>query len=625
MASFLFKNHSTRILGATFLLLGAATTPSQATTLTGFSTYGNMMSGVQVTANFLDGSSQSITWSATGNNSGGAIGNSWALTQSGNTYNSPWTFSNYGVGIISLIIDAIPGNTVFDTYPLLYGPLQTPNSAEGWEFQTTSGQSPTSYTYSDAIDISHGDLFGTLSLYWTSGFAGVTQFRADTDSGSSNDPVRPRNPGVRDVPPTVYFSAPTIYEGESASTFVYATDPGEDAITFFLNGSNFGTDFAQTGTRSRSAELGFFADNGEYIYTAQARDEDGNYSNPVTSTLTVLNVAPTVTDLNIPAIYEGQWASADIFAIDPGADSVSFFLNDTEVGTDPSTSGTRFVSVDLGYFADNGYIPYTGYALDKDGAWSEPFSAGLTVLNVAPTLTNFSLSSRVIYEGQSASAYMDAIDPGADWQRFFINGNNVGTDLQTSGTRSLVADLGTFADEGSFTFRGQARDKDRASSNVLRTTLTVLNVAPTITQLTGDLTVNINDLFDFAAAATDPGIYDLLTFDWDFNMDGLFDDFTGSSGQWLFGDEGVHEVGLRVSDGDGGYTYDSFMVTVLPIPIVPDSPVPLPNPTVPDSSVPNETVPEPSSVLGILAFGAIGAGAAWRRKQQQKAQTHNLN
>lgn len=545
MASFLFKNHSTRIIGATFFLLGAATTPSQATTLTGFSTYGNMMSGVQVTANFLDGSSQSITWSATGNNSGGAIGNSWALTQSGNTYDSPWTFSNYGVGIISLIIDAIPGNTVFDTYPLLYGPLQTPNSAEGWEFQTTSGQSPTSYTYSDAIDISQGDLFGTLSLYWTSGFAGVTQFRADTDSGSSNDPVRPRNPGVRDVPPTVYFSAPTIYEGESASTFVYATDPGEDAITFFLNGSNFGTDFAQTGTRLRSAELGFFADNGEYIYTAQARDEDGNYSNPVTSTL--------------------------------------------------------------------------------------------TVLNVAPTLTNFNLSSRVIYEGQSASAYMDAIDPGADWQRFFINGNNVGTDLQTSGTRSVVTDLGTFADEGRFTFRGQVRDKDRASSNVLRTTLTVLNVAPTITQLTGDLTVNINDLFDFAAAAIDPGIYDLLTFDWDFNMDGLFDDFTGSSGQWLFGDEGVHEVGLRVSDGDGGYAYDSFMVTVLPIPTVPDSPVllpnptvpdspvPLPNPTVPDSSVPNETVPEPSSVLGILVFGAIGAGAAWRRKQQQKAQTHNLN
>jgi hypothetical protein len=67
-------------------------------------------------------------------------------------------------------------------------------------------------------------------------------------------------------------------------------------------------------------------------------------------------------------------------------------------------------------------------------------------------------------------------------------------------------------------------------------------------------------LFDFTADATDPGINDLLTYNWDLNGDGIFDDFTGSSGQWSFADPGIHQVGLEVSDGNDGYNYAYFKV-----------------------------------------------------------------
>jgi len=597
MTSSLFETQLTRLMGATLILLGTAAAPSQAKTkLTGFSTYGDMMSGMRVTAGFLDGSSQSIFWGATDDDSGGAFGSNWSLTESGNSFDSPWTFSNSGQGITSLVIDAIPGNTVFDNIRKLE---VTPYSADGWGFETLSGQSPDFFAYSDPIDISEGDLFGRLSLYWTNGFAGKMKFRADTDSGSESNPVQARDPEVRDVPPTVYFSAPTIYEGQSAPTSIYATDPGEGAITFLLNGGNLGTDFTRSGTRSVSTNLGYFADNGEYTYTAQARNEKGNYSNPVTSTLRVLNVAPTVTNLYIPTIYEGQSASAYISATDPGADSVSFFLNGNFVGTDPNTSGTRAVVANLGYFADNTYIPYTGYAVDKDGDWSNTASSGLTVLNLPPTLTEFNLSSDTIYQGQSVSASLYATDPGADSINFFVNGNFVGTDPNTSGIRSVGTNLGTFTDVGEYTFTGIAQDKDTAFSNPLIRTLKVLNVAPTITQLTENLIVKQNELFDFAAAATDPGTRDLLTFDWDFNMDGIFD-FTSSTGQWSFGEPGTYKVGLRVSDDKGGYTSGSFTVEV-------------------------ERVPEPGSALGVLAFGAFSAGAVLRRKQQQIGKNNNLN
>ncbi|NES18240.1 MAG: PEP-CTERM sorting domain-containing protein [Symploca sp. SIO3E6] len=184
---------------------------------------------------------------------------------------------------------------------------------------------------------------------------------------------------------------------------------------------------------------------------------------------------------------------------------------------------------------------------------------------------------------------MSATDPGADAISFFLNGANVGTDGRISGTRTASKNLGTFADEGTFTYTGQAQDKDGAFSNTSTQQLTVLNVAPTITQLTQDLVVKVDDMFDFSAAAIDPGILDILTFDWDFDMDGIFDDFTGTSGQWSFDRSGTYDVALRVSDGDGGFAYGSFTVSA---------------------------VPEPSSVLSLLGIGVFGAGAFLKGKRR---------
>jgi len=120
--------------------------------------------------------------------------------------------------------------------------------------------------------------------------------------------------------------------------------------------------------------------------------------------------------------------------------------------------------------------------------------------------------------------------------------------------------------------------------------INVLNAAPTITSLTNNLTVKTNELFDFFADATDPGIFDILSFDWDLNGDGLFDDFTGTRGQWSFADPGTFDVAVRVSDGDGGETFGSFKV---------------------------EAVPEPSSVLGLFVLGAFGVG--FRRQKRHNA------
>jgi hypothetical protein len=307
-------------------------------------------------------------------------------------------------------------------------------------------------------------------------------------------------------------------------------------------------------------------------------------------------------------------------ATDPGIDSISFILNDNLVGTDPATSGPRALTTSLGYFADNTLIPYTAYALDKDGAWSTPAYSNFTVLNVAPTLTEFVLSSDIIYEGQSVSGSLAATDPGADWLNFYVNDTYVGTDLLTTGTRLMSTGLGTFYDEGDYTFTGIAQDKDNAFSNPLIKPLKVLNLAPTITQLTENLVVKTNELFDFSAAATDPGIYDLLSYDWDFNMDGVFDDFTGATGQWSWAEEGIRQVGVRVSDNDGGEAYGTLTVETVATQTVPDPTEPSnpPDPTEPSNPVTPEPVPDPSSTLGVLAFGIFGVGTLLKRKHDIK-------
>lgn len=397
----------------------------------------------------------------------------------------------------------------------------------------------------------------------------------------------------------------TISEGQSVSAFLTATDRefSSDNISFFLNGSHIGTAFNSPSDfhpdnwfvdkTGMGTSLGTFADNGTFTYTAQARDQYGVNGNTISRTVTVLNVAPILTGFNLSnnTILEGQSATATFSATDPGSDAVSFLLNGNNVGTNTNISGTRSLTTNLGTFADNGTVTYTGQAKDDDGGLSSTASQTLTILNVAPTITEFDLSSYEIYEGQSISALFKAIDPGADAISFWINGVNVGADAATSGIRSLNnANLGIFADDGTFTINGQAKDDDGGLSSILSKYLRVLNVDPVINSLTSGL---FGRQLNFSAFATDAGINDLLSFEWDFDGDGEYDDFFGDSGVWDFKKNGLYNVGLRVSDGDGGFAYQSFEVGV--------------------------SVPESSSVLGLLGCSIFGVGAIIQGKKSGKA------
>ncbi|MEX0271160.1 PEP-CTERM sorting domain-containing protein [Leptolyngbyaceae cyanobacterium UHCC 1019] len=179
------------ILASATLLTGLTpSAPAYAFSISGFATSGAQMGGIKVTANYLDGGSQTATWNPTGAQAGGAFGAGWSLTQVGDTYEFPWTLSTntgFAQKITSLIINAIPGNTFFD---IVLAPEKTVGSGNGIPFTVLSGQSPDAYAYSTDISGAGNDLKGTLSLSWNSGFTGQLSFLADTDSGKVDAPIQ---------------------------------------------------------------------------------------------------------------------------------------------------------------------------------------------------------------------------------------------------------------------------------------------------------------------------------------------------------------------------------------------------------------------------------------------------
>jgi|GEM_PF-3010700 len=105
--------------------------------------------------------------------------------------------------------------------------------------------------------------------------------------------------------------------------------------------------------------------------------------------------------------------------------------------------------------------------------------------------------------------------------------------------------------------------------------VTVLNVAPTITLAPADSLQTIGVPFNLSAAATDPGVLDTLTFSWDLNGDGQFDDLVQSPGAGgaqsaatsaVLNAVGLYTLGVRVTDGDGGEDVRTFAVEIVPEP-----------------------------------------------------------
>jgi len=182
------------------------TTPHNLTEIPGlseFATTGGDMAGMSVVV-YTSYGVDIQPWQALGEQYGGAFGWGWSLTQSGDTYKSPWVFSvrDPRISIYHMTINAIAGGTVFDLTGPEYGgdSFGTDGSVRGWTFEvaeptylysSTEAEVQIEALYSDIVQLEGaqgavGDLFGSLDI----NFGGLTRFAcgsalrffADTDT-----------------------------------------------------------------------------------------------------------------------------------------------------------------------------------------------------------------------------------------------------------------------------------------------------------------------------------------------------------------------------------------------------------------------------------------------------------
>jgi hypothetical protein len=139
------------------------------------STTGATMAGIQVTARFGDGFSQTLTWAGTGSTAGGASNASgihqWSLTNAGDSFTTPFVLTNSASSTFNITdiivsgIGAINANgqgTIFDrtSIPNTSGTAneQTPGSHSGHDLSISSG---TLDTYS--VRVTYSDVFRVTS------------------------------------------------------------------------------------------------------------------------------------------------------------------------------------------------------------------------------------------------------------------------------------------------------------------------------------------------------------------------------------------------------------------------------------------------------------------------------
>ena len=152
----------------------------------------------------------------------------------------------------------------------------------------------------------------------------------------------------------------------------------------------------------------------------------------------------------------------------------------------------------------------------------------------------------------SASTDADGTISGYAWS---FGDGNVGSGVQPNHI---------YADDGVYTVTLTVTD-DAGGTAVDTATVTIGNVAPTA-DAGGDYAGSEGTALTFAAAASDPGT-DVLTYEWDFDYDGstFAIDVSGvdlTSPSYTYPDDGAYVVALRVSDGDGGSSFDTAAVSI---------------------------------------------------------------
>jgi PKD repeat protein len=290
-------------------------------------------------------------------------------------------------------------------------------------------------------------------------------------------------------------------------------------------------------------------DNGVYTVTLQVDDQLDGVATDV-ATVTVHNVPPAADAGPDQVVSVGQTVSFRGAASDPGADTLTYewdfnyrrsnFTVDA-VGQDVSTT----------YPSSPGDYTVALRVTDDDGD-SGLDTARVSVEDALPTAD--AGGPYTGNEGQAITLQASGSDPGGGQVSFAwdLDGQ---PGFETPGQQVSY----TWPDNGEFTVVLRV-DNGRGGTTTDSTTVSVSNVNPTV-DAGGPYTTQVDTPVTLAATGTDVPA-DPLSFAWDLNNDGVFDDGTGPEVTYSWSVTQTYTVAVQVRDGDGGVASDTATVNV---------------------------------------------------------------
>jgi PKD repeat protein len=346
---------------------------------------------------------------------------------------------------------------------------------------------------------------------------------------------------VPDLPPNAAPGGP--YSGAEGS-----------AIQFNGSGSTGGATYAWTfgdgGTSSEINPTHAYGDNGTYTVTLTVTNNSA-VSDMKSTSAAVSNVAPTVSASSNAPKNETETVTFTGSATDPAGanDPLTYSWDFGDGGTSNQQNPTHA-------YADNGTYNVTLSVWDGNDTGTKQIS--VVINNVPPTVSASSNAPK--NEGAAVQFTGSATDPAgaADPLTYSWTFGDGGTSTAQNPTHA-------YADNGTYNVTLSVWDGD--DTGIKQISVVINNVAPT-PNAGGPYYGVVNYPVQFSGSATDPGSADVLTYTWDLDNDGSYDDFTGPSPTKTWTAVGNYPVSLKVTDDDGGSNTSSTSVDVgLGIPV----------------------------------------------------------
>ena len=341
---------------------------------------------------------------------------------------------------------------------------------------------------------------------------------------------------------------------DTAAGFTYAWSVTKDTVAYGSGGSGATFDFTPD-------------DNAAYVVTFSTTDKDGGVGTD-TKSITVDNVAPTLTISGDATVNEGALYTLELDSSDPGADTIDHWTITWGDGSLPETLSGDPASATHTYADGPNNYEISATATDEDGTYNAGNTVAVAVNNVAPTLTLSGAAT--VDEGSLYTLTLSSSDPGTDTiASWSINWGDGPAEVLTGNPASATH---TYADgPNSYTIAATATDED-GTFNANTQAVTVNNVAP-IVDAGVDATINEGSTFTSSGSFTDPGA-DTWTATVNYG-DGSGVQTLALTGKTfalshVYADNAAtpYTVTVTVTDKDGGIGTDTAAVTVLNV--VPD-------------------------------------------------------